>query len=201
MRHWPIPLHWPTSLHWPTPLHGIALLALAGAAPLSAQTERPTNAEMTAIFTADQAARADIAHVDTARLIAEDEARRTRTQALLDAGQLQSGQDYLNAAFVFQHGQRPADYLKAHLLAMIAVARGKPEATWIASATLDRYLQAIGQPQVLGTQFRAQEDKSMTQEPYARDLVSDAMRQALGVPSQADQVAQARRFEAQLRGK
>lgn len=156
---------------------------------------RPTNAEMTAIFDADQAARRDPAHIDWKKVGAEDDARRKRTQELLDTGALASGDDFYHAAFLFQHGGEPADYLKAHLLATVAVARGKPAATWIAAATLDRYLQSIKQPQVLGTQFLTPAGGHTSQEPYDRALVPDSVRQALGVPATADQEVQRQRYD------
>lgn len=155
---------------------------------------RPTNVEMTAIFDADQADR-HIANIDWSIVGPADKKRRARTQQLLDSGALQSGEDFYNAAFVFQHGSEPDDFLKAHLLAIIAIARGKPGAVWIAAATLDRYLLNIGKPQVLGTQFRLPKDTPVTQEPYDRALVSDAMRNALHVPSIAEQEARRRRDE------
>jgi hypothetical protein len=154
---------------------------------------RPTNAAMTALFDADQADRKQ-AHIDWSILSPADMKRRQETQALLDAGALQSGADFFHAAFVFQHGQVPEDFLKAHLLAMVAVARGRSDALWIASASLDRYLQNIKQPQVLGTQFAIIEGKAV-QEPFNPTLISDAMRQALGVPPLAEQAAQGRMFE------
>ena len=83
---------------------------------------------------------------------------------------------------MFQHGDLPEDCLKAHALAVVAAARGKPEAAWIAAATLDRYLQRIGQPQIYGTQYLKRDDKDWTQEPYRRELLSDALREATGVP-------------------
>jgi len=107
-------------------------------------TDRTTDPEMTAIFDADQAARSRPESIDWKALGTADDARRVRTQALLDAGKLQSGDDFYHAAFVFQHGREPGDYLKAHALALVAAARGKSDATWIAAATLDRYLQSIG---------------------------------------------------------
>lgn len=149
-------------------------------------SSRPTNAEMTAIFEADQKDRMTPS-IDWAVVGAADRKRKARTQELLDSGGLQSGEDFYHAAFLFQHGDGPNDYLKAHLLAMIAAARGKPQAVWIASATLDRYLQSIGKPQVLGTQFMIPRDGPVTQEPYDKTLVSDALRQALRVPSLAEQ--------------
>ncbi len=43
---------------------------------------------------------------------------------------------------------RPDDYLLAHTLAMIAVAKGDEGSLWIGTATLDRYLQSVGKPQI-----------------------------------------------------
>lgn len=153
------------------------------------EIDLPTNAEMTSIFDADQAARSS-SNIDWSVVGPADAQRRKRTKELLDSGALQSGNDYYHAAFIFQHGDQANDYLLAHLLAMIAVARGKPSAIWIASATLDRYLLKIGKPQVLGTQYSLPKGQPATQEPYDRALVSDAMRKALQVPSLADQEKQ-----------
>jgi hypothetical protein len=154
--------------------------------------ERPTNPEMTAIFNADQAARNDQENVDWAAVSKEDEARRGRVQKLLDAGELRSGDDFYHAAFVFQHGNAAADYLKAHALAIIAAARGNESATWIAAATLDRYLMSIGQAQIYGTQF-TNRGGNWTQEPYQRNLLTDPLREASRVPpliEQEDQLSQ-----------
>lgn len=84
---------------------------------------------------------------------ANDSARRKRTHRLLEQGALQTGADFHDAAFIFQHGDQPEDYLLAHVLAMAAVAKGEPRGRWIAAATLDRYLHSIGQPQIFGTQY------------------------------------------------
>lgn len=149
----------------------------------------PTNVEMTRLFNDDQADR-QRENIDWKIVGLADDRRRQRTQELLDSGAIQSGDDFYHAAFIFQHGNEADDYLKAHLLAMIATARGKPGALWIASATLDRYLQTIGKPQVLGTQFMVPKGGPATQEPYDRSLISDAMRKALRVPPLAEQKKQ-----------
>lgn len=161
-------------------------------------TDRPTNPEMTAIFDADQAERSRPESIDWKALSRADDARRVRTQALLDAGKLRSGDDFYHAAFVFQHGGDPGDFLKAHALALIAAARGKPAATWIAAATLDRYLQSIGQPQIYGTQFQ-NKGGTWTQAPYQQNLLSDAMREASRVPPLSEQDAQRLEFEKQFK--
>lgn len=156
----------------------------------------PTNAEMTRLYDEDQAARQS-AHIDWSVVSPQDAARRVRTKALLDAGALHSADDYYHAAFLFQHGNKPQDYLLAHVLAIIAAAKGQHEATWIAAATLDRYLQSIGQKQVFGTQYLTKPGQPVTQEPYDRTVLSDALRMATGVPPQAAQEQQRARFEAE----
>lgn len=144
---------------------------------------RATNVEMTAIFDADQTSRQTWPPKDFAMQSEADRQRRVRTGELLDQGLLHSADDLYHAAFVYQHGDNEADYLKAHVLATAAVARGKAAAKWIAAATLDRYLLAIGRPQVFGTQYMTPKDKATTQEPYDRTAISDALRAAMGVPS------------------
>jgi hypothetical protein len=150
---------------------------------------RPSNAAMTAIFDADQTDRRKTP-IDWTVVDKSDAARRSQVEALLASGQLHTGEDYLHAAFVFQHGGDPRDYLLAHTLAMIAVAKREPSAIWIASATLDRYLQNIGQPQIFGTQFKTPKDGVVTQEPFDKGLISDALRAELDVPALAEQEAQ-----------
>jgi hypothetical protein len=161
----------------------------------AADPEWPSNAEAAAMFVADQAARLNHARIDWAAVAPQDEARRRRIRALLDAGELQSADDFYHAAFIFQHGSSPEDYLLAHTLAMVAIARGRAHASWIAAATLDRYLQEIGRPQIFGTQFQTQPDGAATQEPYSADLVPDALRNALGVPGRAAQEERRRELE------
>lgn len=156
----------------------------------------PSNAEMTAIFEADQADRQAGHSIDWTIVSPRDAARRARTQTLLDAGALRSGEDFWHAAFVFQHGSRPEDYLLAHTLAVVAAARGRPDAAWIAAATLDRYLQTIGRPQLYGTQFSLPPGRPATQDPYDRHVVSDALRAALGVPPLAEQERRRARYDA-----
>ena len=189
-------------------LHNLfAALLLLGAAPLFAQAASPpvwtSNAEMKAIYDADQADRAaGGAGIDWSVVTPRDEVRRARTLALVAAGALASGDDYWHAAFVLQHGSEPNDFLLAHTFAVIAAARGRTDATWIAAATLDRYLQKTGRPQIYGTQFNTSlETRTTTQEPYDRTLVSDALRAALGVPPQADLERRRAEIEASFRAR
>lgn len=157
----------------------------------------PSHPEMAMLFEADQAARQQPRKIDWSVVAEADKARRMRTRALLEAGELRSGEDYFRAAFVFQHGRTPDDYLLAHSLATTAAARGYRPAAWIAAATLDRYLQSIGQKQIFGTQFSTPEGQPITQEPFDRTLVPDALRIANGVAVLAEQADQARSLAEQ----
>jgi hypothetical protein len=68
---------------------------------------------------------------------------------------------------------------------------------WIATATLDRYLQSRGQPQIYGTQFRTNDRQPTTQDPYNRTLISDALRRELGVPVQSAQDKQRHEYDVE----
>lgn len=158
-----------------------------------------SNPEMEKIFAADQKARQSAGAMTTKDWEAiepEEQQRREATRQLLAAGRLHTGKDFAEAAFIFQHGGSPEDYLLAHTLAVIAVAKGDSGSTWIAAATLDRYLQSVGKPQIYGTQFKSREQSggAATQEPYNRDLVSDALRREMGVPTLATQQQQLKQY-------
>ncbi len=161
------------------------------------ETEQ-SNPEMQRIMDEDQKPRQskDMSHADWTTINRQDEERRKQVRELLSRGALHTGKDFEQAAFVFQHGSTPDDYLLAHTLAMIAVARGDPGALWIATATLDRYLNSIKQPQIYGTQFHNTKETPWTQEPYNRTLISDELRRQLGVPSQAAQQKQLEEYKS-----
>jgi len=157
-----------------------------------------SGSEMQRIFERDQKDRQPgMEKIDWTVVNKADAARREATAQLLANGKLHTGEDFERAAFVFQHGDRPDDYLLAHTLAIVAVSRGRRSALWIASATMDRYLNSIHQPQIYGTQFSIQPHKPTTQEPYNRVLVSDALRRFLGVPSQAAQEEQRKQYDSE----
>jgi hypothetical protein len=155
-----------------------------------------SNVELEAIFKEDQRVRV-ATPIDWAAVNKTDAKRREQTKLLLAAGELHTGQDFEEAAVVFQHGDTPNDYLLAHTLAMVAVSKGDATAIWIAAATLDRYLEMVGQKQVFGTQYSGDAKHPWTQEPYDRTLVSDALREQLGVPSQASQLEQLKAYQSQ----
>lgn len=153
----------------------------------SPDDDAPSNPEMKRIYEEDQRVRQSYANIDWASVNKADAERRAATMRLLNAGALHSGEDFTWAAFIFQHGSTPDDYLLAHTLAIVAIERGAGDATWIAAATLDRYLQSIQQPQIYGTQFQMPAGKATTQEPFDRALIPDSLRRQMGVPDLAAQ--------------
>ena len=116
------------------------------------------------------------------KIAPRDQARREKVHGLLAAGDLTSAEDFHDAAYIYQHGQDPKDYLMAHLLAMMAVQKGDKSSLWISAATLDRYLRAVQQPQIFGTQYGSVNNGPYTQEPYDQVLIPDALRLAFCVP-------------------
>jgi hypothetical protein len=120
--------------------------------------------------------------------------RRVRIRELLARGELQQAQDFHDAAFLFQHGETADDYLFAHVLATDAVIRGDNTSKWITAATLDRYLQLIGKPQIFGTQYPLDPSvarksdgtqntfQGRTQAPFNDHFVPDVLRLDFCVP-------------------
>lgn len=171
------------------------VLVFAGPALAQDGAVMSDNAEMAEILAADQAVRQNVAlaiaggRAYAERMAAEDAVRRARVRELLERDALKTAADFHAAAFVFQHGSTPDDYLLAHTLALAAVAQGSTESTWIAAATLDRYLQGIGQPQIYGTQTLVRRGQPPTREPYDHELVPLGLLNALGVPTRAAEAA------------
>ena len=130
------------------------------------------------------------------------DARRAEVRMLLAQGKLISGEDFSDAALIFQHGRTPEDFLFAHVLATEGLIHGGSADKWIAAATLDRYLQSINQPQVFGTQYTGERSAGntpkpqidphvmniqRTQKPYDSQLLPDAVRQDFCVPDESQQ--------------
>ena len=135
---------------------------------------------------------------------ARGKARRQQIRAMLAKGEVQTGEDFSDAALIFQHGEDADDYLFGHILALEAVIKGDDGAKWLVAATLDRYLQSINQPQVFGTQYPLDPNapkqpttepvnpyagrfKGRTQSPFNDQIMPDALRHDFCVPDLAQQ--------------
>jgi hypothetical protein len=121
------------------------------------QKQPKTSSAIHQLFIEDQQGMPGAAHgksrLSEKEYYARLKVREAKVKALLAAGELRTGDDFKEAAFIFQHGNNPDDCLFAHVLAMEAVIKGSDSAKWMEAATLDRYLQSIGRPQVFGTQY------------------------------------------------
>jgi hypothetical protein len=126
-------------------------------------------------------------------------ARRSEIRAMLTKGEIEAASDFHDAAVLFQHGETADDFMMAHVFAIEAVLKGDNSSKWIAAATLDRYLQIIGRPQIFGTQYDAdtasgaskehgkQVDAKVanlrrTQSPFDEKLLPDSVRNDFCVP-------------------
>ena len=105
------------------------------------------------IRVADQADRAPGKYNGQAFL--RDRERRVEVAGIYARGCLKTGQDFHDAALVFQHGNVPMHYRQAAMFAQEAVARGDTEAQWLVPRAVDRYLLNTGRMQLFGTNTRA----------------------------------------------
>jgi hypothetical protein len=119
------------------------------------------NAELLQIYTDDQGDRMKpFEQIDWKVVAPRDTARRKRVDEILAAGGARTADDYFHAAMVFQHGEPPDDFQRAHDLAVKA-AELDPDfetARWLAAAALDRKLMSEHKPQKYGTQFQSGDD-------------------------------------------
>lgn len=183
----------------------MVLMILGTMAAFAAQQTKKAAPTIKELLDADQADRRGAMSLSDAQWKAisdRDTERRRIVHQMLDSGALKTGEDFEDASVIFQHGDKPQDYLLAHVLATTAMAKGDANARWIAAATLDRYLQSIKQPQVFGTQYKWTEMKpkphGATQAPYDKDLLSDALRRDSCVATYA---AQQKNVAAMAQGK
>lgn len=179
----------------------VAVLSV-GSIGLSAQSVAPPTAAVSRVHQLvieDQSE--NPGNISEADFYRHGDARRAEVRKLLADGQLTTGQDFSDAALIFQHGQTPEEFLFAHILAVEALTRGSAD-KWLAAATLDRYLQATNRPQVFGTQYpgdkaagntpKPQVDPHVwniqrTQQPYDATLLPDSVRQDFCVPDVSQQ--------------
>jgi hypothetical protein len=154
------------------------------------EPENPISKELKLLHDADQSERRGAAKFtpeELKALDARDAKRRDRVAQIVSNGLLWSADDYYHAALILQHSGKPDDHLLAHVLATIAVFKGREGDKWLVASTLDRFLQLLGRPQIFGTQYRrTMDDPHLTQEPYERSL-NDQFRREYGIPTLAEQ--------------
>ena len=177
-------------------LVSVALIGCACAAADLDQASTPisSSTELEQLFRADQADRStsDQKPVDWSVVGPRDAQRRIRVLKMHRGGELKTGEDFFHAAMILQHGHEPEDFLLCHELCVTAVFRHGDEkgdwvpiAKWLAAASEDRFLQAIGRKQRFGTQYRALDPDPTWRLGEIEDGVTDEMRAAWNTPSLA----------------
>jgi hypothetical protein len=175
----------------------VAVLNL-GSIGLSAQSTAPATAAVSRVHQLEIEDQSENpGNISGAEYYRHGDARRAEVRKLLEEGKLTSGEDFSDAALIFQHGQTPEEFLFAHVLAVEALIRGDSADKWLIAATLDRYLHAVNRPQVFGTQYpgdkaagntpKPQVDPHVmniqrTQQPYDAKLLPNSVRQDFCVP-------------------
>ena len=132
---------------------------------------------------------------DVNALKERDLARRKEVQELMSRGEINTQNDLYRAAVIFLHGAEPKDFLISHRLAVVSAVQGHRAARWLAAASLDRFLMAVGLPQTYGTQFEHNDDDNRYQLrlPIDDSTVLHFEKRFFGVPSVMERLGQLNR--------
>jgi len=157
------------------------LLAKAGVAQKAAA---PTpSQQLEELFVGDQSdSRPNGTPAEAAAAEARARERREKVAAILATGKVQSAEDYLRSALIFQHSNSADDHLMAHILATIAGYKGYKQGRWLSAAALDAYLRALDKRQIFGTAYLIKGDRGLDPK-----FLGDALREEFCVPSLAEQ--------------
>ncbi len=114
-----------------------------------------------------------------------DISHQKRVKELVSQNQLYSADDYYNAALIMQHSSESMDYALAHILAIIALQKGKNKALLLIADTFDRFMLNVKQPQIFGSQYFGKQNQSFcVEEPYDKSVLTDEIRKFFDVPDQ-----------------
>ncbi|MCQ8185209.1 hypothetical protein [Parvularcula maris] len=119
--------------------------------------------------------------------------------AIFAEGCLITGEDYANAAQIFQHGTVPAHFYQVYLWAERGRALGSEEAASFIPKSIDRFLLYSGYKQLFASNASGQGGYDDNGEPDGSDPfwcldpvaegVTDAMREAAGAPPLEERIA------------
>ncbi len=113
------------------------------------------NLKLEELYLADQGDRSKVydSPAGLKDLEQRDAMRRALVGEMISRGEVSTPNDLYHAAVILLHGGEPTQFLTAHRFACMAAINGHRPSRWLMAATLDRFLMAVGQPQVYGTQF------------------------------------------------
>lgn len=168
------------------------MLLLCGNAHALDVADSDDNTQLKALYDADQE-RTSLFRLPQAereaakkKIFAADIPRLQQVKEMLGKGEIRTAEDYWRAAFIAQHGADVDAARLAFSLGTIAtvLAPETKKYRWITAASWDRILTMNNQPQWYGTQFKTdQSTGKQVQERIAEGAVTDAEREALGVPT------------------
>jgi hypothetical protein len=170
-------LNYPESIYGGTMRYLILILllaiSLAGVTLSKTPAKLADNAQLSAMFDADQSERRDwhVKKIDSDTLFKNDEKRRSEAMRLLTTGQVRTAADFHYAAFLFHHGHTIDDYRLATSLAWIGMTidPANKDFAYLTASTWDRFMMEQGKPQWYGTKCRHEIDTSGKQELYPVD--------------------------------
>lgn len=149
------------------------------------EQDGPASAEIRELVKADQADRqfkTPPPKAEWEKIATRDKQRRERMREILLSDKLVTGDDFGGAFLLFQHGEKPDDYLTAHDCAIIAqlLLRNLSNNAAIAE---DRFLNSVRRNQRFGSQFDWN-NKARTISSGKETDVTDGLRMDYFCPSQ-----------------
>jgi hypothetical protein len=165
-----------------------ALLLITGTTGIgrAAEPDAPDSAEIRRLAQEDQADRSRTFaefQAGAKRFAARDRERRRRMAQLLQEDRVVTAEDFDHAALLYQHGERPSDYLSARELAIVAGMKGKYSS--LPALAEDRFLVSIHRPQRFGSQSHFDKDGKQSLQPVDEGSlfpVTDGLRLDMFIP-------------------
>lgn len=149
-------------------------------APEKAKPQPADNPEVAKLFEEDQTIRSGpLDQKAIEKMVEGDRKRMARIREILKQGKLGTGDDFVKAAFLYQHGNTFDDYHTAHELSLCAMILGDLSAKWIGAASYDRMLGSCGHKQRWGTQFVSDLRGKYKLASYDSSGISDFQRKAV----------------------
>ena len=152
------------------------------------------NLKLEELYLADQADRAKVysSPTEIEGLQRRDVARRDEVLEMMSRGDVGTANDLYHAGVILLHSAQPRDFLTAHRMATISAIMGHKGSRWLVAASLDRFLMAISQPQVYGTQFEhnPEDNRYQLRLPIDDAAVLSFEKKFFGVPLVVERLAQ-----------
>jgi hypothetical protein len=180
----------------------VAVLIL-GSIGLSAQSTAPATAAVSRVHQLEVEDQSENpGNISAEEYYRHGDARRAEVRKLLEEGKLTSGEDFSDAALIFQHGQTPEEFLFAHVLAVEALIREGSADKWLPPRHSIAIFRRWISHKFFGTQYpgdkaagntpKPQVDPHVmniqrTQQPYDAKLLPESVRQDFCVPDVSQQ--------------